>query len=440
MATGERMAIAFVGSVVPEEMCTRLKACFVSGNRFQLQVIEALGQTSGTCLEVISVLPLPSFPKQRTLFAHSGRVRTGKGDQIEIQLAPFVNIPVLKQVTMGLAVMIKLSMWLRREAGRPRYVLLYNVFPPLALGALAACRLFGGKAVAIVADLPHNMNFDFRGVGGFLRRVNFAVERWSLKQFAGLVPLSQAIVDDLNPGRPALVMDGGIALTPNPDASSRQIPWKSTMMEPRDDTSPSPMGRGKITLTPDPSPTGRGEDAVQHVCMYSGALTPVNGIELLVRAFGCITDPSYRLWISGRGELEGMVKQAAERDGRITYLGFLTDGQVLNYQQQATVLINPRPSHLLIQRYTFPSKLRDYMLSGRPVITTALPSIPADYSDFVYMIRDETPEKVADTIRWVCSKDEAALASFGKRARDFVLETRNWNRQAQRIIQFLLGL
>jgi glycosyltransferase involved in cell wall biosynthesis len=166
----------------------------------------------------------------------------------------------------------------------------------------------------------------------------------------------------------------------------------------------------------------------------------INGVDLLLSAFRLIESPEYRLAIFGRGELEGAVREAARRDGRILSGGAIPNEQVLRRQREATVLINPRPSHRLITRYTFPSKLLEYMLSGRPVITTVLPGIPGEYYEYVYPLTEETPEGLARRIRAVCSRPASELTEFGTRARRFILREKNSDMQAQRIRRFVEGL
>ncbi|HUM89598.1 MAG TPA: glycosyltransferase, partial [Prolixibacteraceae bacterium] len=162
--------------------------------------------------------------------------------------------------------------------------------------------------------------------------------------------------------------------------------------------------------------------------------------DLLLKAFSLITDPNYRLWIFGGGPLESAVRVAVLQDKRIVYGGFLPNAEVMRYQRQATVLLNARPTDQLITRYTFPSKLREYMLSGRPVITTALPGIPKDYFDFVYTLSEETPEGLARLLRYVCAKPAFELAEFGSRAREFILQTRNWSIQGRSVYEFICKL
>ena len=71
------------------------------------------------------------------------------------------------------------------------------------------------------------------------------------------------------------------------------------------------------------------------------------------------------------------------------------------------------------------------------MITTDLPGIPDEYHEFVYILRDETPEGLAHLISEVGSKPSAELDEFGRRALTFVLDNKNWIVQGRRIREFV---
>ena len=175
----------------------------------------------------------------------------------------------------------------------------------------------------------------------------------------------------------------------------------------------------------------------EKIIMYGGALT---GLELLLDAFSRITGPEYRLWLCGRGEMEPVIRRATLSDPRIIYWGVVPDDEFLSKQLQSTVLINIRSSRTPYIQYSFPSKLLEYMSVGRPVITTALPGIPEEYHDYLYLLRDESPEALAGLLTDVCTKSRDSLIAFGKRAQEFVRENKNNVRQGERIYRFLSSL
>ena len=397
----DSLAVAFVGSVVSDAFCEASPACSVAGNKFLKRLIAAVEEAAGREVQTVSYTPASMFPRGRKILYGTGlRVLD---DGRPVTSVPFVNLPILKQLTQGLGIFLPLCRWLWANRASRRVVIVYNVFSPHSLPVLAATRLFGSKAVALVADLPHDF-YDFRGWQALLQRLDFRVQTNIISSFDGQITVTRNIADDFAPAVPALLMEGGV--------------------EPAE-------------LVEDEGVRPRGDEALR-ICMFSGLLNDINGVELLLEAFAQIRRPEYRLWIFGRGPLESMVKAAASQDGRINYGGFRPNAEILARQRDATVLINPRPSHRAVTRYTFPSKLHEYMLSGRPVLTTLLPGIPEEYHSYLLWAREETPEGLAASIEAVCARED--LTAFGERAREFVLREKNWERQGARVYNFVSQL
>jgi glycosyltransferase involved in cell wall biosynthesis len=167
--------------------------------------------------------------------------------------------------------------------------------------------------------------------------------------------------------------------------------------------------------------------------MYAGGLAAAYGVRTLVQAFRSIKNPNYRLWICGRGEMEAEIRQSAKEDPRIEYSGILANPEVLRREHRATVLVNPRPSHSEFAKYSFPSKNLEYLGTGRPVILCRLPGIPEEYFDYVYPLEDESVHGMATLLHEVLEKPNEELDAFGKRARSFVLENKNYKKQGEKI-------
>ena len=115
----------------------------------------------------------------------------------------------------------------------------------------------------------------------------------------------------------------------------------------------------------------------------------------------------------------------------------LLSHQVVEEEQKATLLINPRPTDEEYVKYSFPSKTMEYMASGTPVLTTDLPGMPREYLPYVNLIREETPQGIAKALKEVLSRPEEALRQQGLEARCFVLEERNNVVQAKKILCML---
>ena len=77
----------------------------------------------------------------------------------------------------------------------------------------------------------------------------------------------------------------------------------------------------------------------------------------------------------------------------------------------------------------------EYMASGTPVLTTVLPGMPEEYHPYVYLIREETAEGVADMLRHVFSHSDEVLFQKGQEARKFILNEKNNVIQAKKLLE-----
>jgi hypothetical protein len=77
------------------------------------------------------------------------------------------------------------------------------------------------------------------------------------------------------------------------------------------------------------------------------------------------------------------------------------------------------------------------MGTGTPLLTTKLPGMPKDYYPYVYMIEDESIKGYSHALIDVLSKTPEELIEFGHRAKNYVLENKNYTIQTRRIIELI---
>lgn len=131
------------------------------------------------------------------------------------------------------------------------------------------------------------------------------------------------------------------------------------------------------------------------------------------------------------------LQEIAEKDTRIFYGGMLLNTQIVEKEQEATLLVNPRPTHEEFVKYSFPSKTMEYMASGTPVLTTRLSGMPGEYYPHVYFIDEESADGIAAALKTVLDRSDEELFQKGQEARAFVLDGRNNVVQAKRILEML---
>lgn len=302
---------------------------------------------------------------------------------------PAIRNPLLKLAAMAFGTFLKTC----RLAKKNSAVIVDVLNRTTAMAALLAARLKGCRCVGIITDLPDML-------GG--SAVSVAMANFVIRHCTDYVILTQAMNDYIqNPGKPYVVLEGHADIT---------------------------MGQKQPSLARKTKP---------RVCFYAGGVSKQYGLANLVEGFRKADIPGTQLHIYGPGDYVEELQQIAERDQRIYYGGMLMNSQIIEKEMDAALLINPRPTDEEYVKYSFPSKNMEYMASGTPVLTTALPGMPQEYYPHVYLIRDETPDGVAQALKEVFSNSDDAMFEKGLSARKFVLEERNNVVQAAKILDML---
>ena len=173
----------------------------------------------------------------------------------------------------------------------------------------------------------------------------------------------------------------------------------------------------------------------KRVVIYAGAISEMYGLKNLAEGFSLAKIPGSELWVFGDGDFKEELEKMG--DGNVKYMGVCSNRVVVEQEQKAALLINPRPTAPEYTKYSFPSKNMEYMVSGTPVMTTRLPGMPEEYIPYIYMIEEETAEGIADSLKKFFSESAENRNEKGKRAREFVLKNKSNIVQAKRIIEFL---
>lgn len=175
------------------------------------------------------------------------------------------------------------------------------------------------------------------------------------------------------------------------------------------------------------------------IILYSGTLNQKYGVVNLVEAFKLIDNENFRLILCGEGDSTKYIIEESKKDNRIIFKGQLKRDDVLKLQKQATVLINPRQNNNEFTKYSFPSKILEYLSSGTPVIAYKLDGIPKEYDEFFFYIKDNSIESLSMTIKEVCKMSENDLLDKGKKALEFVSKNKNDIVQSKKILDMIFN-
>lgn len=398
----QNIEFAYVGSVVPDTSEYRNAAFSRAGNMFQENLLAGLRDAGTIPSLVLGVRPMPAFPQSATLIARSSRAVLPCG--IPVSLVPFVNITPVKQLMLGAVVFFRLLWWgWKHRNAQTRIVYTFNLTVPPASFTLLAARCIVAKAVASVNDVnepgatvPWTWPW----------RLDFALHKFLLPRFDALVPVSRAIIADFAPKVRHVHVEGGIT----PEMSAHPARQRAS-----------------------------GEPELFRV-VFAGGMDAANGVEVMLQAIARLKGERYRFVFAGDGPLAGVVRNAAGRDARIEYRGFLKLSDLLSIYRQADVLINMRLTKAIRTKYFFPSKLMEFLASGTSVISTCPGHVEEEFGEFLFALKNETPEGLAAAIRHAETSGLETRRDMGKRARAFMLAHKTWKTQTARISALLGSL
>ena len=190
---------------------------------------------------------------------------------------------------------------------------------------------------------------------------------------------------------------------------------------------------------------GQSENSLQSkenpkVMMYAGGIHKEFGIQRLANAFVNANIPNWEFHIYGDGNYQDELKELVKVQTNVKYFGTQPNAIVVEKQQKASLLVNPRLTDAEYVKYSFPSKTLECMVSGTPLLTTNLPGMPTSYHEYVYLFGEETEEAFQSVLKQVLSLDENVLHEQGKKAKRYALEHKNNVSQAKKLYEFMKSL
>lgn len=173
------------------------------------------------------------------------------------------------------------------------------------------------------------------------------------------------------------------------------------------------------------------------IFFYAGSLSYRYGIKILLEAFTQINNDDVQLYICGDGEAKQEIIRLSNSDKRIKYLGVLPRDKVLELQQEASLLINPRPNNSEFTKYSFPSKTIEYLASGTPVVLCKLEGIPDEYYKYCFALDNMDSTTLCNALKKICIMPENQLDEIGQSAKQFVFNKKNKKVQCEKIIELI---
>lgn len=401
------MHVIFVGGFFPLEMMDKLRKnskgqIANANNTLQWSIINGL-QSNKVQFDTLTLPQVGAFPLNYKKLYVSGSKGSIEGGG-SFKSIGFINLMFLKHYFKYYAIKKELFKSVKLYNEEKIVLLIYDLYPPY-LKVIAQLKRVFPKLVTccVVPDLC-----EFTGAPkGFIYRIfgktqGLEVFR-SLIEVDSFVLLSKYMIEKLPIGNKPWVLMEGIYNEMDLSISRDVVSCKRE----------------------------------SKILFYSGAIDRRNGIVNLVEAFMKIEDDSYLLVLCGDGYERNYVLESANKDKRIIYKGQVSRRDVLQMQQHATLLVNPRSPEGEFTRYSFPSKTMEYFASGIPTFMYKLDGIPPEYYQYCYTCDDLSIDALSLKLVEICNLDKMTLKRKGNVAREFILSHKNSRVQVGKIISLL---
>jgi len=400
---GRSIKTLWIGQYSSEEMFQEMVSngyTDAAGHVSQRNIIEAL-DTLGMQTDTLNAYNVPAKYTARTVERRVWNRQVGTTDIC----IGFRNFGYAAHLLRARAMCVEAEQWVRSNRSHNLVVIVYAMQSSALAAALRIKQLARHVHIClIVPDLPQYMDSHMSITKKMLKALDWQVIKRQLPSIDSFVLYTGSMARFLDlPSHKWMIMEGSLA--------AADIP---------------------------PAPTF--DSHAKNIVMYSGSLDKRLGILELLQAIELLKDENYEFWFTGTGSALLDLLLASKNDVRIKYLGFIPSrAALLQKQQAASMLVNMRSPEEPMSAYSFPSKLLEYMATGRPVLSPRLGGIPSEYYQHLVTMPSIRPVDIASAIRRTASLSESERTRIGAAARNYIVENKTADIQAQRIMHFLSG-
>lgn len=399
--------ILWLGSYQSEEQFKNMLARNIghaSGYASQKGIIKGLDAVLDDEIELdtIGVISYPQYPIYPKISVSSKRwSRTGTSYDETIG---FLNLKYITYFFRSRNLQKAVKKWSKERVGlESTTVIVYEPSVSKLKSALFLKKKYNAKVFVVIPDIPELVNLGANKIIKFAKKYTARKMKTLFQKCDGFILYSECMADYYGFSKDRWILMEGVF---DSDEVSEVV-----QSEPHD----------TIRL------------------MYSGALDEFRGIPQLLEAFSKLED-NYELWLTGAGRLDEHIHSLSKKNKRIRHFGYLdTREEVLELQRRADILVHIRDINSPAAPYCFPSKLFEYLVSGKPVISVRIPGIHSEYFNYMIPIEQLTCEEIVRSIKTVGEMTSSEKQAICSAARNFVLEKKNSIVQSKKILDFILN-
>ena len=397
------MKVIFLGGFIPESHRNLISLESIgsiqnAADSLQYGFLEGLSRRLSDKFIAINLPFIGSYPNRFKRFFYPSTHDTINGSKITT--LSFLNLAIIKHLHRTLESLQSLL----KQAKNGDWIIVYSAHPPFLISSIL-CKIIikNIRLCLILPDLPDHMGAK-SGVQGILNKAFTILFYKLISNFDCFALLTSKMADRIGAKKNKYVVIEGIA---------KQNDTTATII--------------------------KSANQVRAI-LYTGTLAEKYGVKNLVDAFLTLKDENLRLWICGEGDSRSYIEEKSRLDFRIMFFGQVDRLKSIQLQNEATILVNPRLPGDEYTEYSFPSKIMEYMSSGRPVVMYRLPGIPNEYFQYCIAPDDLSVEQLSNCIKATLEMSDDELNQIGANAKDFVLDFKNPVTQADKLLKLMRSI
>ncbi|MNJ19140.1 Glycosyl transferases group 1 [compost metagenome] len=371
-----------------------------AADTLQKNYIQGFSQSpSVDSLTVINLPFIGAYPRRYSDIFYQPAAKRETLDRVTIMNVSFFNLTIVKNLHKVVRAVKAILLQMKADKGKPQVLVCYSMHLPFLLACYVVKSLRSDTHFCvIVPDLPEYMAVR-RGLAKFAYNMLSRISYFIVNRADSISAITKDMLGEFDDGIKKVVIEG--------IADKRYI-----------------------ALT----------DAVERkkYFLYTGTLDRRYGIRNLVDSYVASGVSDYELFICGDGDDRKYVEQIAAVQSGVRYFGQLDRESVLKLQRNAALLVNPRDNDSVYTKYSFPSKIIEYMSSGVPVLMYTLDGIPEEYYDFCYLVppgSDGLKMKLLELSKLADSE----FVSKGALAKQFIVENKMPDMQVAKLLDAIKG-
>lgn len=193
------MRLIYIGFAVPENIVQKSKAVSVAGNNMEIGILNHLCEKYENQIDVISITPIASYPREKQVLHRKQTYQIS--DYIKTNAIGFINIPIIKQLSIMLTLIIELIKLLKsnKKSDNKTVIMTYNSMSFLSIPVFLIDLLFNIIKVCLVVDIPITFQKKRHKYLEIARYLDNFVSLKAFRKYDSMVTLVEKTANDFAP-------------------------------------------------------------------------------------------------------------------------------------------------------------------------------------------------------------------------------------------------